>query len=644
LDALLLFLLTAVLILPLFRIDYLNDWMSIEGSFIADARYIRDHWPHPSWHALWYCGTRFDYIYPPATRYGASIAAMLLGVSAARGYHVYCGLVYCLGVAGVYFLVRAGSRSRAWAWVAACAEALLSPEFAFLKEYRADSQLWMPERLNVLIKWGEGPHTCALAFLPWGVGFCFLAFRGGRRWTVAAAALCFGLAVSNNLYGALALGIFFPLAVWAAWLERRERAVWLRAAVIVALTAGLCAWWLTPSFVRITQRNLVLVAIPGNIWSKVVGALLVLVFAAGSWWVARRMTAPAWPVFVAGSALAFLVEVVGQFWFHFRIWGEPMRFVPELDMVLILAMVECLRRLERVHRRLAAVLAVIGFCFALRYVSNPWSVFAADPNWRQRIEYRMPEWIAHRFPGARVFATGSVSFWYDVWRDLPQVSGASDQGMQDLMPALARYQIMVGTDARRDIDWLQALGADLLVVNGPGSQEVYHSIQQAGKFAGLLPVVLDREGDVVYRVPRHPGLARVVNEATMADLAPIPWSNEDGPALRAYAQAVESSQAPVVYERPAIDEIRIRATTGAGDSVLIQESWDPGWRAWVDGQPAPVRRDVMYFMRVRTPAGSHRIRFAYEPPFESRAGLGISLASLLALLLLAGGRSFRRRR
>ncbi len=123
--------------------------------------------------------------------------------------------MYCLGVAGVYFLVRTGTGSRGAAWLAACAEALLSPSFLLLKSYREDSLHWMPERLNVLIKWGEGPHTCALALIPFALAFSLLAFRGGKLWTVAAAAVCCALVVSNNLYGALALGIFFPLLVWS---------------------------------------------------------------------------------------------------------------------------------------------------------------------------------------------------------------------------------------------------------------------------------------------------------------------------------------------------------------------------------------------------------------------------------------------
>ena len=62
LDTLLLFLLTALLIAPLLRAGYLDQWQSIESGFIADARFLMAHWPHPQWQPLWYTGTRFDYI------------------------------------------------------------------------------------------------------------------------------------------------------------------------------------------------------------------------------------------------------------------------------------------------------------------------------------------------------------------------------------------------------------------------------------------------------------------------------------------------------------------------------------------------------------------------------------------------------
>ncbi len=633
-DMTILFLATAVLVFPLFRIEYFNDWMSIDGSFISDARFIREHWPHPSWHALWYCGTRFDYVYPPGTRYGAAIASMLLQLSPARGYHIYTGAMYCLGVAGIYFLARTGTGSRGAAWLAACAEALLSPAFLLLKSYREDSLLWMPERLNVLIKWGEGPHTSALAMIPFALAFSLLAFRGGRRWTVAAAAFCCALVVGNNLYGALALGIFFPLLVWSVQVPEPGFFVWRRAGAIVLLAAGLCAWWFTPSFVRLTERNLMLVALPGNRWSEFAGFLIVLGFGVVAWWAARVRRASGWSVFVAGSLLFFAVQVLGQFWFKFRITGEPMRFVPEFDMVLILAIVEVIRRLWLMKRWVAIAVTVLCFTFSAKYLSKPWSVYSADPDYRQRVEYRMTEWIARNLPGSRVFPFGSVSYWYTTWRDLPQVAGGSDQGMQTMMPAISRFQISVENDPQRDIYWLQSLGADAVMVHEANSQEIYHEVKQPRKFMGLLPVIYDRNGDIVYRVPRRQGLARVVDEQRISKLESIPWSNEDKAQLRAYAEALEAIDTPARYSRPDIDEIRISAATNPGQSVVVQENFDPGWRAFVDGKPAGIEKDVMQFMRVRPAPGAHEIRFVYEMTNEARIGLWISVVSLLAVVAL----------
>lgn len=638
LDMAILFFATALLVFPLFRIEYFNDWMSIEGTFIGDARYIRDHWPHPGWHALWYCGNRFDYVYAPATRYGAAIASMLLHVSPARGYHIFLAIMYCLGVAGLYFLVRIGGGSRGAAWLAACAQALLSPEFLILKQYREDSLLWMPERLNVMVKWGEGPHICAMAMIPFALAFALLAFRNGSRPAMAAAAISCALVVSNNLYGALALGVFFPVLVWSAYVSSPGAAVWRRAAIIVLLSAGLCAWWLTPSFVSLTERNMVLVAYPGNRLSEFTGLLIAIAFAAASWWAVRVRRASGWSVFVAGSLLFFSVEVIGQFWFHFRIAGEPMRFVPEFDIVLILALTEVIRRLWTFRRWAAVAVTVLCFSFSARYLARPWSVFSADPDYTKRVEYRMTEWVAKNLPGSRLFTFGSVSFWYTTWRDLALANGGSDQGAQTLMAPLARYQIRLADDPQRDTWWLQALGVDAIMVHEQNSQEIYREVVKPRKFMGLMPVLYDKDGDIVYRVPRRPGLGRVVDEQRMLKLRPIPWSNEDKAQLRAYADAVEAVGTPVEYNRPAIDEIRITTTTAPGQSVLVQENYDPGWRAWVDGKPAAIEQDIMEFMRVRTEPGRHEVRFVYGMARDARIGMWISVLSLLAVVGLAATR------
>src|ERR1019366_4887373 len=86
LDLLLVFFFAAILVRPLYRAKYLVLWSSIESTFISDGRFLAAHWPHPLWQPLWYCGTRFDYIYPPVLRYGVALLTNIF--IPVKEYHV----------------------------------------------------------------------------------------------------------------------------------------------------------------------------------------------------------------------------------------------------------------------------------------------------------------------------------------------------------------------------------------------------------------------------------------------------------------------------------------------------------------------------------------------------------------------------
>src|SRR5690348_16825000 len=94
LDAAAVFVLACILVAPLFRLEYLNNWSSIESTWISDARMLQEHFPHPDWQPLWYCGNRYDYLYPLGLRYAPALLSKIGGVSPARAYHFYLGLVY----------------------------------------------------------------------------------------------------------------------------------------------------------------------------------------------------------------------------------------------------------------------------------------------------------------------------------------------------------------------------------------------------------------------------------------------------------------------------------------------------------------------------------------------------------------------
>ena len=72
---------------------------------------------------------------------------------------------------------------------------------------------------------------------------------------------------------------------------------------------------------------------------------------------------------------------------------------------------------------------------------------------------------------------------------------------------------------------------------------------------------------------------------------------------------------------------------------MVTRSWDPGWKAAVDGEEVPLVRADLAFMGVSVPQGEHRVTLTYRP-VSFRAGALISALSLIVLLglVLAGGR------
>jgi hypothetical protein len=66
--------------------------------------------------------------------------------------------------------------------------------------------------------------------------------------------------------------------------------------------------------------------------------------------------------------------------------------------------------------------------------------------------------------------------------------------------------------------------------------------------------------------------------------------------------------------------------------VAFNESYTPGWHAWVDGQPKPILRAYGLFMAVAVGTGEHKVYFHYEPA-SFRFGLFVSLLVLSAMIL-----------
>ncbi|MGH9661832.1 MAG: hypothetical protein ACRD96_25010, partial [Bryobacteraceae bacterium] len=178
LDGAALVLAAGLLIAPLFLLEYSTRWWSIESTFLAEARLLAAG--GGDWRPLWYCGTPAAYLYPPLIPHSTAWLAGLARVSPARAYHALTGLFYALGIAAVYALARTGAGSRPAAFAAAAATALLSPSFLFLPELRIDSGWGAPQRLHVLMVYGEGPHISSLSLVPLALALSWRAFASAR--------------------------------------------------------------------------------------------------------------------------------------------------------------------------------------------------------------------------------------------------------------------------------------------------------------------------------------------------------------------------------------------------------------------------------------------------------------------------------
>ena len=79
------------------------------------------------------------------------------------------------------------------------------------------------------------------------------------------------------------------------------------------------------------------------------------------------------------------------------------------------------------------------------------------------------------------------------------------------------------------------------------------------------------------------------------------------------------------------NRVEIMARSVNGGNLVLADSFDPGWKAVVDGKPVKIEMEEPFFRRVWTPAGEHLVIFSYSPD-SLKLGALISLLSLAVLI------------
>jgi hypothetical protein len=115
-------------------------------------------------------------------------------------------------------------------------------------------------------------------------------------------------------------------------------------------------------------------------------------------------------------------------------------------------------------------------------------------------------------------------------------------------------------------------------------------------------------------------------------LVAAPWEGE-----RTFAVARLREPVPEL-----LGSIVLEVETSGEALLVLATTWDPGWRAEVDGRPARVLETAAGYLAVVVPAGAKSIRLRYRDAWV-RAGAGLSALSLAGLGALGLVRRRRRR-
>jgi hypothetical protein len=616
------FLANILLNLPLFAPGDMPFPGSIERGYVGMARFVSQH-PNPwGWNPYPYCGLPTQFMYVPGLPYFAGMWMRLLPNSSPDTvYRIIVSLATCLGPVTLFLLALHFMGSRRWAFGAAMAYSFISPSYALFPAVETDRGLvQLPWRVQVMAKYGEGPHNTVLTLLPIALLLLWLAIKGRGYPRILAAAIVLAAIPLINWVGAMGAALSCSLLLLAALGEPEVR--YLRAAAAIGLAYLLACFWLTPSFIKTIVFNWPVDSFAyklGNTqaWllaGMVGGALLI------------RAAFRVWRgsfYFCLVTMAAFVFGWISTAWYVYGVdtLPESRRYAIEFELFLTLALAEAARLALRSKNgtvRLcvygtAGVMLLVGAPQLWAYIAQGWKVWWPSPP-ETTLEYKIGKLLADRRPQGRVFVSGGVRFRLNSWFDLQQVGGAFETGLTNRVPVELAYRIRTAASPADMLMFLKVVGAEYVAVHGEKSNEYYRDFRRPDRL-GSSPVIYRNGDDVVYSL-RAGSLAHLVTE----DEVPHQDVLEHPQIMSRYVSAIGDPARPVLsVEWIDVNRIVITGTVRAGDLVAVQVNAADGWKAMQDGREVLWKPDGFGFLVLQAfPGAATRIELQFEGTAEQR--------------------------
>ncbi|MBL8236303.1 MAG: hypothetical protein JNM66_02715 [Bryobacterales bacterium] len=642
--ALLLFLLNLGLNWPILLSGVTPYRGSIERGYAYMARIFADNPDYLSWNPLQYGGIPMHYVYLPLLPYFDAFWLWVIpGADATHVHRAVCALALMATPAAAYLFVAGWTGRVRASFASALAVTFFSPLYALVETIAGDRGfMTVPWRIQVLIKYGEGPHTVGILFLLIAL---FLVHRAAMRPGFAplvAAACALAATVLTNWVAGLALAFAVLMLMLVHW---GDTAFQHRRILYAGLLGYLLsAFWLTPSFIAQMAHNWPQDAFGYQFQrmerTAVLGWAIGIALIRLAFWRFPQQRYACWLLL---CTFGYGLPVMLFYRFGINSFPESRRYALEFELCLLLLAVEVLRALfasPRPSLRWTARFALLALLLqqtphVTRFVTHRYEKWLVVDK-ESTSEYRVASALNRLAPTGRVFATGGTRFRLNSWFDIPQVGGVFETGLKTRLPLIIAYQVRTDLglakdrEAEESIMLLRAFGVEYVVVHGPNSEEFYRDYKNPRKFEGVLEKVWEEKDDFIYRLApvRYAHLlhANEIPAITIQYGYQKPWYP--------YVNAMLDSTRPEL--RFQWDNARHATVTGKlpqGMHVAFAIPWDPNFRAYVNGTAIPLRANSTGLMVTDAlPADGTRLELRFEPSIEEITCAAVSLLTAVACL------------
>ncbi len=656
---LLLFIITALTIFPFFTGDYTNIWGSIEAAYISDAIFVSNNFPNVGWYPFWYGGLPFHLSYPPLFICLVASLHAVSSLSIAHSYRILSGIGYSAAPVALYLLAKSLTKRKLPSFLSGLIYSSV-PTFLPLPYSLG------PSHVGVLTVYGEGPHLFGFTLMLlalWQLLNCMN--KPTKLRCLSTSALIASVALTNPI-ALYALALLVIVAFVTEIIYRNDQG--LRPFAVAGLTGyGLVAFQYDLEFMLASAQGST--ETTGLRYSLILLLAMLIAIVLVRRFSSRYLSR--WPntkasLFVALWLILFGTIIITYVWFNLpSLAPQPYRYVPEFDagVSLLIGLVimkvdktvlglrgmgsERIRRVRRAW--ILGALLILLFVNVILLLPISLSETLPSNSLVNVPEYQIASWLSTHVTDQSVFATGTAAFWLNVFSNVRQIRGGSDQGATNSWWDDVNYQIATGPDPAISILWAQAWNVKYVIVTFPNASTLYHDYTHPNKFANVLPLRYYFKGFGIYEVPlARPGLVEDISTQGALSLSPI-TGVLDTQDLSAYVKLAQnptnSTGVRVTYTMINPDLLQVSVSGALPDTaILVKMTYDLRWHAELDGKPVGIQQLGPDFM-VTYPQtkGNYQLTFHFGRSEGETIGLYLTMATI-AIVIIDSVLSYRRKR